>query len=144
MQLIKITKVNPNAQIPVRANQSDAGSDLYAAEGVTIPPLSRAIVTTGILMELPDTNVYARIAPRSGLAVKHGIDVLAGVVDNKYRGEIKVVLFNSDKDNEFVVNIGDRIAQIIIENYHALQFIEFNVDTNTDRGSSGFGSSGIN
>lgn len=144
MNQIKVTKLSPNAQIPKRANASDAGADLYASESVSILPMSRRLVSTGIMIELPDTNIYARIAPRSGLAVKNGIDVLAGVVDNKYRGEIKVVLFNTDKENTFVIDIGDRIAQIIIENYHSLDFIESEIDTNTDRGVGGFGSTGVN
>lgn len=140
--MIRVMKINDNATIPTRANMYDAGADLHSVENITIPPLSRAIVSTGIIVEFPSYNVYGRIAPRSGLAVKHGIDVLAGVVDNGYRGEIKVVRFNADKDNSFEVKIGDRIAQLIVENFYIGPVMEGEIDLNTERSNNGFGSSG--
>lgn len=141
--MIKVKKEHPDAIIPTRANSTDAGADLYSVVDIVIPPLSRSLVNTGISIQLPDPHTYARIAPRSGLAVKHGIDVLAGVVDNGYRGIIGVVLFNTDKDNAFEIKKGDRIAQLIIENCHMLSFSEIDSLSSSDRGENGFGSSGI-
>ena len=140
--MIKVMRINENAKIPTRAYLNDAGGDLYSIENITIPPLSRVVVGTGIIIELPATNTYARICPRSGLAVKNGIDVLAGVIDYNYRGEIKVVLFNTDKENSFEVKIGDRIAQLIVQQFVPFHFFEHNIDTETDRAAQGFGSSG--
>ena len=142
--MIKVKKVHPDAQLPKRANNTDAGADLYSVENMVIPPQSRALVSTGITIELPETNVYARVAPRSGLAVKNGVDVLAGVVDNGYRGVIGVVLLNTDREKSFEVKVGDRIAQLIIENYHTLSFIEAEELNSTTRSDNGFGSSGTN
>lgn len=125
----------------VRANPSDAGIDLRAAEEVYIPPLSRATVSTGLCLEIPEGH-YGRVAPRSGLAHRHGIDVLAGVVDSSYRGEVKVVLHNTDKEESFRVSQGDRIAQLIIERHYNLEFVEVEDLSSTERGSGGFGSTG--
>jgi dUTP pyrophosphatase len=142
--MIKVKKLHPLAQIPKRANSFDAGADLYSIENIIIPPLSRALVHTGISLEIPSTSIYGRIAPRSGLAVKYGIDILAGVVDSGYRGEICVILFNTDKDDSYEVKQGDRIAQIIFEQCHNLSFFESDNLTDSNRSVNGFGSSGIN
>lgn len=141
--MIKVKKVHKDAKIPTRANLSDAGADLYSVDAMTIPPLSRALVNTGIVIEMPDNNIYGRIAPRSGLAFKNGVDVLAGVIDPGYRGTIGVVLYNTDKENAFTINIGDRIAQIIFETYHPLSFDCADSLSETTRSNNGFGSSGI-
>lgn len=140
--MIKIKKLNEVARIPVRANETDAGADLCSVESITIPPLSRALIKTGISIEIPK-NYYGRIAPRSGLAFKNGIDVLAGVIDSSYRGEVGVILFNTDKDNAFIVNQGDRIAQLIIEAHYNMSFSENDTLTDTERGGGGFGSTGV-
>lgn len=140
--MIKVKKHHESAKLPFRSNSTDAGADLYSIEEIRISPLSRVIVGTGISIEIPD-NTYARIAPRSGLAAKYGIDVLAGVVDSGYRGEIKVVLYNTDKEKMFKVNIGDRIAQLIIESCQITEIIEVNNINDTTRSNNGFGSSGI-
>lgn len=124
-----------------RANPTDAGMDLCASETHTIPPGQRKAVSTGIAIEIPE-GYYARVAPRSGLAVKHGIDVLAGVVDSGYRGEIKVVLLNTDSSSSFEVNPGDRVAQLIIEKHYNFELQEVDGLSDSDRGSAGFGSSG--
>lgn len=141
--MIKVKKLHPLAQIPKRSNSTDAGADLYSVENVTIPPLSRSLVHTGISLEIPSQSIYGRIAPRSGLALKNGIDVLAGVVDSGYRGEICVVLYNTDKDRIYEVKEGDRIAQIIFEQYLGLSFSETEDLTDSNRSVNGFGSSGI-
>lgn len=124
-----------------RANRTDAGADLVAAEDKSIPPLSRATVSTGVSLEIPD-GYYGRVAPRSGLAHKNGIDVLAGVVDSSYRGEVRVILFNTDREETFHVRAGDRIAQLIVERHYNFEFVEAESLTQTDRGEMGFGSTG--
>lgn len=141
--IIHFKKLHPSAQPPKRANVGDAGADLYSIEDASIPPLSRQLIHTGISLDLNDHNVYARVAPRSGLAAKHGIDVMAGVIDSGYRGELCVMLFNSDKDKSFDIKIGDRIAQLIIEKCYPATFIESNELTDSDRSINGFGSTGI-
>jgi dUTP pyrophosphatase len=140
--MINVKKTHPNAQIPVRANLTDAGADLFAVEDTIIPPQSRALINTGISLEIPE-GFYGRIAPRSGLALKNGIDVLAGVVDSGYRGNIGVILYNTDKDSNFEIKQGDRIAQLIIEQHWNFNFKEVNTLSGTNRSINGFGSSGI-
>ena len=141
--MFKVAKLHENAVVPTRATATDAGMDLYAVESVSVPPHGQALVDTGIAIQIP-TDCYARVAPRSGLAVKHGISVGAGVVDSGYRGPIKVVLFNH-KDADFQVNIGDRIAQIIFERIYTpetLQEVPYEDLCATERGTGGFGSTG--
>lgn len=138
--MIKIKKIHEMAIVPKRNNPTDAGADLYAVEQLEIPPLSRKMVSTGICIEVPE-GFYARIAPRSGLAVKNGIDVLAGVCDSSYRGEVKVVLYNTDSEKTFEVTYGDKIAQLIIEQHFNFDFEETDELSSTTRGNKGFGSS---
>lgn len=135
-------KLEPKAILPSRNNMSDAGADLRSIDDVVIPPLSRALINTGLSLEIP-YGFYGRIAPRSGLALKHGVDVLAGVIDSSYRGPLGVVLYNTDKDKEFVVNVGDRIAQIIFEQHWNFKMEEVSDLSDTSRSNNGFGSSGI-
>ena len=139
--MINIKKLDEKAISPTRAHINDAGADLYSIEDIVIPPSSRATIKTGISIEIP-TGFYGRVAPRSGLAAKHGIDILAGVVDSSYRGEILVVMLNTDTSNSFTVNCGDRIAQLIVQEHQNYYFIESEELSSTDRGSGGFGSSG--
>jgi len=138
---IDFVKLNELAKAPSRANIDDAGADLYSVEDMVIFPLTRKLVRTGISLSMP-SGIYGRIAPRSGLAFKNGIDVLAGVIDPGYRGEIGVVLYNTDQNNMFKISCGDRIAQIIFETYHSVIFQEANSLGETSRSVSGFGSSG--
>ena len=142
--MIKVKKLNPLARIPQTATPTDAGADLYSVEDIIIEPLTRQLVHTGISLELPDNHTYIRIAPRSGLAVKHGIDVLAGVVDSGYRGEICVVLFNTDRSEPYAIKQGDRIAQIIVEKCVPPAFEECHILSDSTRSDKGFGSSGTN
>ncbi len=137
---IKIKKTHILAVTPTRPNATDAGADLYSIEDCVVNPLERLVVNTGVCVEIPE-GYYGRIAPRSGLAAKRGVDVLAGVVDSSYRGELKVVLFNSDKNMPFHIEAGDRIAQLIIEDHFNFEFIETEL-SNSDRGLAGFGSTG--
>jgi dUTP pyrophosphatase len=153
---VKFVKLNNLAIVPSRQKTGDAGYDLYATESVRIKPMSRALVSTGLSIEVPQ-GYYARIAPRSGLAVKNGIDVLAGVVDSSYRGEVKVVLMNLSIDLasmmgltpniagsnfDFNIKAGDRIAQLIIEKYHAIDWQQVESLSTTER-TGGFGSTGV-
>lgn len=128
-----------NANIPKLSSQYAAGYDLFSVEEGIIKPNERKMINTGIIMEIPQ-GLYGRVAPRSGLALKNGINVMAGVIDCDYRNEVKVILHNTD-NKDYVYMIGDRIAQIIFENYNHLEIIEKNEISQTNRGI-GFGSSG--
>lgn len=138
---LKVVRLEKDARIPARSNPTDAGADLFSTEAVMIHPGERKALCTGIAIEIPE-GFYGRVAPRSGLAAKHGVDVLAGVVDSSYRGEIKVVLLNTDKSNTFHVEKGDRIAQLIIESHFNFPFLEYESLGSSDRGQGGFGSTG--
>lgn len=138
---LKVKLLEPDAKIPSRSNPTDAGADLHSTEKLMIHPGERKTVGTGISMEIPE-GFYGRVAPRSGLASKHGVDVLAGVVDSSYRGEVKVVLLNTDKHNTFHVEKGDRIAQLIIESHFNLPIVPADTLGGSERGSDGFGSTG--
>jgi dUTP pyrophosphatase len=146
---VKVKLLSENAKLPTRANLSDAGWDLYSTEDIIIYGGQRAIIKTGICMEIPDEWV-GLIWPRSGLSVKKGLDVLAGVVDSGYRGELKVCLLNTNKplplfkDELCDVKIrkGDRIAQILFQRVPDIHLIEVENISDSDRGENGFGSSG--
>ena len=127
---------------PTRANASDAGWDLRASEQRTLAPGERALIDVGIRVAVEDGQM-ARILPRSGLAVKSGIDTLAGVVDAGYRGPVKVALMNHGSES-FVVNVGDRIAQLVVMQIDSseAEFVDSLEDT--ERSDGGFGSSGTN
>ncbi|KAG5890651.1 hypothetical protein JTB14_034939 [Gonioctena quinquepunctata] len=140
--VLKYTKVASEAYPPSKGSVKAAGYDLKSAFDVTVPARGKALVDTALKIELPE-GCYGRIAPRSGLAVKNFIDVGAGVVDEDYRGVLKVVLFNhSDKD--FEVKSGDRIAQLICERIYYPILEEVQALTDTERGEGGFGSTGTN
>ena len=140
--LLKVKKLSEDATLPKKGSVLSAGFDLSASRPATIPPGGRGIVHTDLSIACPP-GTYARIAPRSGLAVKKGIDCGAGVIDADYRGPLGVVLFNLDATNVFEVQKGDRIAQLILEkiSYAGLEEVE-DLDA-TDRGASGFGSTGV-
>ncbi len=137
---IKFTKIKDHAIIPKYAHPGDAGFDLHAIENYLLNPKEKIIVKTGLRMEIP-SGYYGSIRDRSGLAAKHGIHVLAGVVDSGYRGEVGVVLINLGEEN-FKINKLDRIAQMIIQP-HAICDIEEAEVSETVRGEGGFGSTGV-
>lgn len=139
---INVKKLSENATIPTQGTKFAAGYDLYAAEDEVVFCGTRKLIKTNISMEITP-GYYGRIAPRSGLAYKSGIDVLAGVIDSDYRGDIGVILYNTDKNIDFVVKKGDRIAQIIFEACYSatLNTVE-NLD-NTLRQGGGYGSTGV-
>jgi dUTP pyrophosphatase len=138
---INVKKLSENAIIPTQGTNFAAGYDLYAAEDAVVVCGTRKLIKTNISMEITP-GYYGRIAPRSGLAYKNGIDVLAGVIDSDYRGDIGVILYNTDANIDFNVKKGDRIAQIIFEACYiaTLNNVE-NLD-NTLRQAGGFGSTG--
>ena len=154
---IKYSKLIKEAREPFQANDSDAGYDLFSTEYATIEPFQRRLVGTGITVEIPK-GFYGRITPRSGLAFKKGIDVMAGVIDSGYRGEIKILLINLNFEgynlepstfeamfgsgNKLDIKPGDRIAQLIIEKCHQGKWTEMTTLNNSERGQGGFGSSG--
>ena len=154
---IKYSQINEQGKAPFQANSSDAGYDLFSTEYVTIEPFQRKLISTGINIEIPD-GFYGRIAPRSGLACKKGIDVMAGVIDSGYRGEIKVLLINLNFEgynikpsafesifgsaNRANIKPGDRIAQLIIEKCYKVDWTKMKILENSERGQGGFGSSG--
>lgn len=140
MQKMNIHLNDDNAKLPTRGSNESAGYDLYSSEDGIILPYSHKLISTGITLEIPK-GYYGKIAPRSGLAYKNGIDIFAGIIDSDYRGVIKCILYNSS-NTEFKYNIGDRIAQII---FHKHEIYEFNIIEHineTDRSSKGFGSTG--
>jgi dUTP pyrophosphatase len=154
---IHIKKLTTNAIIPSQKYKWDAGFDLYAVDRVIINPFERKLVRTGIAMSIPE-GYYGRIAPRSGLALKNGIDVMAGVIDHSYTDEIGVLLINfavigeplagQDAErsifgskNAYHISPGDRIAQIIFEKIESANFIEVDNLKSTDR-TGGYGSTG--
>jgi dUTP pyrophosphatase len=137
---IKIKRLHPSAILPAQGSPLAAGADLSCVEAFTLESGERKLVPTGLAVEVP-SGFYGRVAPRSGLAVKHGIDTLAGVIDADYRGELRVLLINFG--NEIVsFDAGDRIAQLIIERAAACDYSWSDDLSETERAGGGFGSTG--
>jgi dUTP pyrophosphatase len=136
---LKFVKLHPAAKLPTRGSKYAAGLDLYSIDDVTIPAGERALVRTGLSVAVP-LGFYGRVAPRSGLAVEYGVDVLAGVIDSDYRGEIICVLINHGKET-IHLEAGRRVAQLVLESIITPQAEWADRLDETDRGSSGFGSS---
>ena len=139
---INVKKLSDFATIPTQGTKFAAGYDLYAAEDAVVVCGSRKLIKTNISMEITP-GYYGRIAPRSGLAYKSGIDVLAGVIDSDYRGDIGVILYNTDKNIDFEVKKGDRIAQIIFEACYSVTLNTVENLDNTLRQAGSYGSTGV-
>ena len=139
--IVKVKRLCNNARLPVRGTTGAAGYDLAAAQNAVVPAHGKVLVKTGLSISMP-TGCYGRIAPRSGLALKKFIDVGAGVVDEDYRGELGVILFNFG-DEDFKINMGDKIAQLIFEKIKTAEVVEVDSLEETGRGEKGFGSTGI-
>ena len=141
---IPVTRLDPGLPVPAHARPGDAGVDLRAAESVTIAAGGhRALVPTGLAVAIP--RGYAGfVQPRSGLALKHGITCLntPGLIDSDYRGELKVLLVNTDPDTDFEIARGDRIAQLVIQAVEHPDFVEVDQLEDTERGEGGFGHTG--
>ncbi len=137
--------VLPSRDVDVKLPRKDKGNngwDLCSIEDVEILPGQRCLVNTGLVCNFPE-NIYGLIWPRSGLAVKNGIDVMAGLIDSSYRGEIKVALINHCNDEVVKLPAGSKIAQMIIQREVEVEFDFVNTIDNTTRGDNGFGSSGL-
>ena len=141
---VHIKLLDPELPAPSYAKPGDAGADLRSRIEFELEPGERALVPTGMAIALPEGYV-GLVHPRSGLATKHGITIVnaPGTVDSGYRGELMVTLLNTDKTKSFHVQRGDRIAQLIIQKYEHATFTVVDELDQTERGSSGFGSSGI-
>jgi dUTP pyrophosphatase len=137
---LQVKRLSEFATVPTRGSAGAAGFDLYAAYDTVVPARGRCVVKTDIALKIP-LGCYARVAPRSGLAVKKFIDTGAGVVDYDYRGNVGVVLFNHAED-DFAVTKGDRIAQLILERIFTPEIVEVCSLDETERGAAGFGSTG--
>ena len=140
---ILLQRLDPGLPAPSYAHPGDAGLDLLAREDVTLEPGQRHAVPTGIAIALPD-GYAAFVHPRSGLAAKHGITTLnaPGTVDAGYRGEIKVILVNTDREQSVSLSRGDRIAQLVVQQVSRAQLVEVERLPGSDRGDGGFGSTG--
>lgn len=137
---VELKLLSEAAKIPTKGTDQAAGYDLYAAQNAEIDPLKRALIKTNISIAIPK-GYYGRIAPRSGLAYKNGIDVMAGVIDSDYRGDVGVILYNTGVD-VFNIKQGDRIAQLIIEKCHVADWDLVEDLSDTDRGEGGYGHTG--
>jgi dUTP pyrophosphatase len=133
-----------SGEVPVYAHPGDAGADLHSAESLVLEPGARATVGTGVSIALPDGFV-AFVVPRSGLAAKHGITIVnsPGTVDAGYRGEIRITLLNTDAGHPFPIEVGDRIAQLIVMPVTRARFIPVETLPGSHRGEAGFGSTGV-
>ena len=140
---LRFARLAEGALPPARAHEDDAGYDLHAVEVVTIGPGERAGVGTGIAVEIPPGHA-GFVVPRSGLALKHGISVVnaPGIVDSGYRGELRVLLLNTDREAPFEIRPGDRIAQLLIVPVAAPELAEADALGESLRGAGGFGSTG--
>lgn len=140
---IRFKKLREDAIVPTQAHAGDAGSDLYAVEAATLGPGERAKIPTGVAVAIPDGHA-GLVLPRSGLAHKHGITLTntPGLIDSGYRGELQVLLLNTDRTESFEVKPGERIAQLVVVAYAAPEWAEVDEFDDTDRGDGGFGSSG--
>jgi len=140
---LAVRRIDPDARLPARAHDGDAGYDLHALEAVRLEPGERASVPTGIAIEIPPGHA-GLVLPRSGLAARHGVALVnsPGLIDCGYRGEIRVLLMNTDRSHAFEAAPGDRIAQLVVVAVEELEVGEVDVLSGSARGEAGFGSSG--
>ncbi|RME89065.1 MAG: dUTP diphosphatase [Candidatus Hydrogenedentota bacterium] len=144
---IKIAKVRPQAKIPTKATPGSGAYDIYAAldDPMQIDPMQRVAVPTGLVMEIPAGYIFS-IRPRSGLSIRHGLTLTnaPGTIDSDFRGEVKILMVNLGKES-FTIENGDRIAQGLLEKTENIDFLEVEQSSlsKTERGSGGFGSTGI-
>jgi dUTP diphosphatase len=140
---LRVRRLEPEAVLPRRAHPGDAGYDLCAVEAVTLGPGERAMVRTGVAVELPEGHA-GWVVPRSGLAARHGIALVnaPGLIDAGYRGEVRVLLLNTDREAAFEVRPGERIAQLVVAAVAAPEVVEVDDLAPTPRGAGGFGSTG--
>src|SRR5256714_11789193 len=140
---LRVRRLDPQAKLPTRAYPGDAGLDLYALETAVLEPGQRLSVPTGIAVEIPDGQA-GLVLPRSGLAARHGIALVnaPGLIDAGYRGEVRVLLLNTDRGEPFEIAVGDRIAQLLLVAHVAPELDEVPELADSARGAGGFGSTG--
>jgi dUTP pyrophosphatase len=140
---LAVRRLRPDATLPSQAYDGDAGYDLFAAEAARLGPGERAEVSTGIALEIPERHA-GLVLPRSGLAARHGIALVnaPGLIDSGYRGEVRVLLLNTDRSETFEVSPGDRIAQLVVARMEVPDVVEVKDLPASERGAAGFGSSG--
>lgn len=137
---IRVKKLSDTATIPTRGSEVAAGWDLYASQEVVVPARGKAIIATDIAIAVP-VGFYGRVAPRSGMAWKKHTDIGAGVIDADYRGPVGVVMFNHS-DEDLQIEVGDRVAQLVIEQISMAPLTEVDSLDDTERGEGGYGSTG--
>jgi dUTP pyrophosphatase len=140
---LRVRLLSEAARLPDHAHEGDAGLDLHASEPATLEPGGRASVGTGIALEIPPGHA-GLVLPRSGLAANHGIALVnsPGLIDSGYRGEVRILLLNTDRDRRFQIETGDRIAQLVVTPVATAEPIEATQLVETGRGDGGFGSTG--
>lgn len=143
-KVVKFKKLDPDAILPDYAHDGDAGMDLYSIKDEIIEPLSWKLIPTGLACELPE-NTEGQVRSKSGIALKNGVFVLnsPGTVDENYRGEIGVILYNLNTKEPFLIKKGQKIAQFVINSIEYVETVEIQELSNTDRGQGGFGSTGL-
>ena len=141
---IRVQRLDPELPLPRQQHTDDAGYDLHARERVELAPGGRALVPTGLAVAIP-SGYAGFVLPRSGLALKHGITCLntPGLIDPLYRGELKVLLINTDPSHPFAIERGDRIAQLVIQRVEQVAWREVDALDVTERDTFGFGSTGV-
>jgi len=142
-ETLRVLRLDDRARLPTRAHDGDAGLDLHALDAAVLGPGQRMSVATGIAVEIPSGHA-GLVLPRSGLAARHGISVVnaPGLIDSGYRGEVRVLLLNTDRDEPFAIEAGARIAQLVVVAVASAEPIEVSALDDTARGAGGFGSSG--
>ncbi|MFM8447690.1 MAG: dUTP diphosphatase [Candidatus Nanopelagicaceae bacterium] len=141
--IVQIQRLDKGLPLPEYARPGDAGMDVFSTIDCTIAAGARAVIPTGIAIALPEG--YVCLAhPRSGLAAKNGISIVnsPGTIDSGYRGEIKIILINTDKEQAFEIKRGDRIAQLVFQKFESARFYEVETLPESQRGAGGFGSTG--
>lgn len=140
---LRVLRLDERAKLPTRAHPGDAGLDLRALDDAAVGPGERAVIRTGIAVEIPEGEA-GLVVPRSGLAARHGVALVnaPGLIDAGYRGEIQVLLLNTDRDATFEVRAGDRIAQLVLVKVQLAEVVEVEALAVSDRGAAGFGSTG--
>lgn len=142
--VLPIKRLDPSVELPRYAYCGDAGLDIRSNEDIVLKPYERAMVSTGLAIAIPD-GYAGFMQPRSGLAAKQGLTVLntPGLIDAHYRGELKIIIINLDKEHPVSIHKGDRIAQLVIQAVPQVELNEVDDLGDTDRGQGGFGSSGV-
>ncbi len=140
---VSIKRLDPSVELPAYAYQGDAGLDLRANESIRLKPFERDMVSTGLAIAIPD-GYAGFVQPRSGLAIKRGFSIVntPGLIDAHYRGELKIIAINLDPEHDIVIERGERIAQLVIQEVPSVELVEVDELDATDRGNGGFGSSG--